>query len=258
MHRPRSFPRTRRAIASLELVLVLPFVLAMAGMLLVFARADVNKVAAATATRQQTWRNRPSADGGGALRLAQQPQRSEVSSAPKFALPVGKAIAGQIQPATSSNTVIGNTWNFAEVKFQPLPQNLQPHTDEIGKVASDLPDPAPDALKKSFKALLLFDPNSDHALMAAAALGQTGDVATKLAGELLHIVDLLNKLGEGLDIADWMLSAAEDTGIGGIIGGIGSLVGVDDPVGKLKDAIHQLKKAFDALDGLYRASQGRD
>ena len=59
MNRPR-----RRAIASLELVLVFPFLLTIVSALFLIGKADLMKVQAVIDARRQTWRNRPNAPSG--------------------------------------------------------------------------------------------------------------------------------------------------------------------------------------------------
>jgi hypothetical protein len=257
MHRHRSFRRPRRAIASLELVLVLPFLVAIVSILFVVAKADVVKLTAVTDARRQSWLNRTSENAKEELTPLQHPDRSEVVGAPQLPVSLGPALGRGVQQATSRTTVVANAWNYPTVPFQSLPQNLQPHADVLTKMASTQ---GVDASKAAyaFKALLVFDPGSDPVLKGAAFAGQTGKVATDLAGEVLHIVDLLNDLGKGINVADTLLDAAQKTGVGGIIDGIGGLFGVKNPVEKLQDAIHQIRDAIDALDGLYRASQGRE
>ena len=54
--------RIRRGIASLELVLVFPLLLAIVSVLFAIGQCDVAKVGTATDARRQTWAQRPKAD----------------------------------------------------------------------------------------------------------------------------------------------------------------------------------------------------
>src|SRR5579871_6645972 len=112
MRRPGTIATPRRGIASLELVLVFPFVLAIVATLFLIARADLAKVESATTARAQTWRGRDLAPTGQALQPWHNPQDSRVGSLPKLPVVAGMPFPGQTWEAVSGNTLIGNAWAY--------------------------------------------------------------------------------------------------------------------------------------------------
>src|SRR5262245_31193820 len=121
MNRPR-----RRAIASLELVLVFPFLLTIVSALFLIGKADLMKVQAVIDARRQTWRNRPNAPSGQLLRPWHNPQDSEISSLPQRAVTGGPPFSGQTFQAQSGNALIANPWASQAIPFPSLDQNLKP------------------------------------------------------------------------------------------------------------------------------------
>lgn len=125
----------RRGIASLELVLVFPLLLAIVSVLFAIGQCDVAKVGTATDARRQTWAQRPKADPGSPLSLFQDPMVSKIDPLQQHSVSLGPVFSGRTQQAQSKNTLIANPWAFTAIKFSPLNQNnTVPHTTELSYV----------------------------------------------------------------------------------------------------------------------------
>jgi hypothetical protein len=136
--------RVRRAMASLELVLVFPMLMGIVSVLFVIAQSDAAKVGMATAARRQTWAKRSQAPAGSPLSVSYDPMTSKIDSAPQNTVSLGPVFARRTLQAQSRNTLIANPWAFAAIPFPSLDQNVIPHTtvlssiEGIGVVASDI------------------------------------------------------------------------------------------------------------------------
>ncbi|HZV06363.1 MAG TPA: hypothetical protein VE999_14885 [Gemmataceae bacterium] len=238
MNRPR-----RRAIASLELVLVFPFLLSIVSALFLIARADVVKVRTATDARRQTWRNRPNAPSGQLLQPWHNPQDSEISSLPQRSVTGGPPFSGQTFQAQSRNALIANPWASQAIPFPSLDQNLKPHTSVLSLLGTQLAGASFDALSAAL------DPGTNPALVAASATGiSIGNPGILVAGAYLRFtvgaaldaaVDTLNAMWEALEVAT--LGFAGDT----------------DEGKKIQKALNELTEFLNCFDNLWDAANGR-
>lgn len=136
MRYPSATNRLRRGIASLELVLVFPMLLALVAILFAIAMSDVAKVQVTTKARQQTWAQRPSAPAGSPLDwVSQDPMASQIAPPQQQTVSLGPVYPGQTRQAQSKNTLVANPWASEAIPFPSLDKNMYPHTS----VLTDLP-----------------------------------------------------------------------------------------------------------------------
>jgi hypothetical protein len=241
MIRPR-----RRGIASLELVLVFPMVLAIAAALFLIGHADVAKLAAATAARRQTWQERAEAPAGQRLRPWHNPQDSQISSQPVQSVSMGPLFSGQTRQAQSGNTVIANTWAFEAIPFPPLKKNMLPHTSVLALIGTDVST----AIFQGFQ--LLFDPGLDFGgnpvLQAARITGIGENVVVKAAGYALEF-----SIGAAINVQISILNRLWDALEASTLG----FAGLTSEGKKIKKALNLLTTYLNCFHNLYEASQGR-
>lgn len=247
----------RRAVASLELVLVFPLLLILASMLIVVARAGIAKLGTVAQTRQQTWHNGDQKKTANPLSPVQDLQGSQANSAPQVPVALGPGFNGQPpQQATSKNAVIGDTWGYSSVPFASLQPNCQPHTDVLDLFIDDVVPPG--VVSAAFTPLSFFNP-TNPAVTAGADIMSIGNLAVRIAGEVLDGGGLVGDAFKAADTAaQAALDAAQATPVGGIINGISSLFGGGDGlIDQLKDDIDKITKALDVFDKLNRAAHGQ-
>jgi hypothetical protein len=240
-HAPVTCPR-RRGIASLELVLVFPFVLTIVAALFLIAKLDVAKVQAATDARQQTWGQRGNAPAGQTLRPWHNPQDSQVSSLPQRAVVAGPPFSGQTFQARSGNTLIANAWDSPSVPFPSLSQDLKPHTNVLSMIATSIAMPSFDLLAASL------DPGTNPVLIAASVSGQGENYVVLGAGYYLkYTVGLAMDIQ--MDILNGMWDALQAATFG--------FAGHTSEGKKIKKALNELAEFINCFDNLFEAANGR-
>jgi hypothetical protein len=241
MIRPR-----RRGIASLELVLVFPMVLAIAAALFLIGRADVAKLAVATVARRQTWQERAQAPAGHRLRPWHNPLDSKISSQPVQSLSMGPLFSGQTRQAQSGNTLIANTWDFQAIPFPSLKKNMLPHTSVLALIGTDVST----AIFRGFQAL--FDPGLDFGgnpvLQTARVTGIGENVVVKAAGYALEF-----SVGAAINLQIGILNRMWDALEASTLG----FAGLTSEGKKIKKALALLTTYLNCFHNLYEASQGR-
>jgi hypothetical protein len=242
MRRPRTIHTARRGIASLELVLVFPFILAIVATLFLIGRADLAKVEAATSARAQTWRQRDQAPTGQALQPWHNPQDSQVSSLPQQPVLSGPPFAGQTWQARSGNSVIGNPWDYQGVPFPSLANNLRTHTSVFSLIASNVATPGLDAISAAM------DPGTNPLLITAAATGIGENYVVQGAGIYLKYT-----AGIAIDIQMGALNLMWDALEAATFG----FAGDTDEGKKIQKALNQLTEFLNCFDNLYEAAYGR-
>ena len=153
MRLPPRAGRSRRAIASLEFVLVFPFLLILVSVLFIVGRADVAKVQAVTGTRNQTWANRPGPSGS-PLIWPHNPMNPPLSLPATQPVSLAPVISRQPGQAQSQVTLVANPWAFQSVPFPSASDQAIPHTS----VLKMLPSPAGAALAATCQAMALSYP----------------------------------------------------------------------------------------------------
>ena len=194
MRRAPTLRLPRRGMASLELVLVFPMLLAIVAALFLIGQADVAKLAAATKARQQTWKGRTTAPTGpDMLRPWHDPQGSKFPAASQalqsVQISAGPIFRGQNLQGLSANTIVANTWantpGAQGIPFPSLQKNMVPHTDALGLIGTQ------DVTQGVFAGFqLAFDPGMDSGgnplLQAARGTGIGLNVGVKIAGAALE------------------------------------------------------------------------
>lgn len=168
--------RNRRGIASLEFVLVFPFLLILVSVLFIVGRADVAKVQTVTGTRNQTWANRPGPKGS-PLNWPHNPMDSQLSRTATQPVSLAPVIARQTQQAQSQVTLVANPWAFQSVPFPSANEHVLPHTS----VLSMLPSPAGPVLANTLVGLDQGLPDGPALSMAASLIGSTVNPSLLLA-----------------------------------------------------------------------------
>jgi hypothetical protein len=238
MIRPR-----RRGIASLELVLVFPMLLALVAGLFLIGRADLAKVAAATAARRQTWQERAQASPGpDLLRPWHNPLDSQVSSLPVQSASMGPLFPGQTLRASSGDTLVANPWAFQAIPFPPLDKNMRPHTSVLALLGTDVSTAMFDGLAAAF------DPGTNPVLVAANDAGIGANVGVKAAGYTLEFT-----FGAAINVQIQILNRMWDALEASTLG----LAGLTSDGKKIKKALDYLTSYLNCFHNLYEASQGR-
>jgi hypothetical protein len=231
MNRPR-----RRGIASLELVLVFPMLLAIVCGLFLIARADTTKVAAATKARQKTWQDRAQAPAGQPLRPWSDPKDSKIGSV-QTVQPgnMGPLFPGRNLKAQSGNTLIANPWASDAINFPSLDQNLRPHTTVFALISGEAPTWV-------FQVMRAFDPGSIKGVTGLFA--DIGNTAVLAAGFYLEVT-----AGAPIRVQLAILQGMWDA-----LGWLAKLTGKGDDI---EDAINKIVNALNCFDNLYQAAQGK-
>lgn len=194
----------RPGIATLEFVLVFPFLCAMVAGIFLVARADVHKTSVVTAARNEAWKKRPNANPGEILKLLNDPMKSEVSGEKTSDVPKPKSslFAGPKFVAQGKNLSVGRTWDRKDLPFNPGRPHLDPHRDELTLLANNIP-----ALGSIVNAgLTMFSismsPERNPVMIAAAIAGKIANALVKVAGITLHLLSApLNIVLDLLEIA---------------------------------------------------------
>ncbi len=130
----------RRGIASLELVLVFPFLLSLVAGLFVIAWADVVKVGTTTAARNQAWQQRPQTTVGQPLGWQPKPLDGQINTGATNNVPLGPLYRGQVLQANSRNSLIANTWSNPTISFSSVGQTIKPHASVIDDILPGVGD----------------------------------------------------------------------------------------------------------------------
>jgi hypothetical protein len=238
---PMNLPR-RRAIASLELVLVFPALLTIVSALFLIGRSDVMKLQTVIDARHQTWQKRANAPSGQLLQPWHKPEDSEVNSLPQRPITSGAPFSGRTFQARSGNTLIANPWAYQAIPFPSLDQNLKPHTSVLSLIGSQLAGVSFDALSAAL------DPGTNPVLIAASATGQVENGVVYAAGAYLRFtvgaaldaaMSFLNDLWDALDAATF--GFAGDTSEGK----------------KIQKALKMITQFLNCFDNLWDAANGR-
>lgn len=243
--------RRRRAMASLEYVMVFPFLLGIVCMLYAVARADISRLGAVTVSRRNTWLKADQTKDDNPLAPMQNLQKTQVGQPAPVPVSLGPLLfGGQVQQATSKTTTVADTWGFSTVKFASLPQNCQPHTDVVGRIGSNFVPP--DMMSAAFTSLRVFDP-TNPAIQAWAPFMSFANLLVQGAGEYLDagglVGDFFNAAKNALDAA---IRAAEHTPLGKVIN-----VVTGEGIDKLKHLLHKVINALDVFHKLNLAAHGQ-
>jgi hypothetical protein len=173
-------PDLRPAIATLEMVMVLPLLLMLMAGLFLMGRAAVRKETAATSARALTWAQVPNAAPGAILQLNHDPMASAVSATGSQIVDLRGMFNGATLQANSRGTVLGRPWDVQDLPFAPGQGNLNPHQQELIQAASNV-NGAAQTLSAGLATFRLgLDPNSNPVLIAASVAGQMANPQLKL------------------------------------------------------------------------------
>jgi hypothetical protein len=229
----------RRGIASLEFVLVLPFLLALTAGLFILGMGAEHKGHSIVAARHDAWRNRAQAPPGRVLQLGADPLASKVQVVHQENYTPAFVIRTNFT-AESRNGVVGNPWDSHAIPFAPAQGNFTPHLDPLSKIVANIPVPNPVILVVQTFAKLMNLPDS-QLIRALAPLNRIAKVGLVLAAAFLQT---LIPVIEGAKLA---AEIALDS-IGLFAWGLRS---------KLHRAIDLFNQALDAVHNLWEAAHGR-
>jgi hypothetical protein len=170
----------RHAIATLEMVMVLPLLLMLSAGLFLMGRAIVRKETAATTARQQTWAQLPNAAPGDILQINHAPMASAVTATANQQVDLRGMFNGATLQARSTGTVLGRPWDTQDVPLAPGQGNLTPHKQELDQVARNIQGVAQglgaglDAFRQGL------DPATNPVLLSAAVAGRTSNPLLQL------------------------------------------------------------------------------
>ena len=128
----------RSGIATLEFIFVFPILLSIVAAIILIARADVHKIAVATAARNDAWQKRPDANPGDVLKLLNDPAQSEITGRSRSVVPRSSIFAGEFT-ADGRTTATGRPWDRKDLRFRPGQLHLVPHEAELALIVDSVP-----------------------------------------------------------------------------------------------------------------------
>jgi hypothetical protein len=230
----------RPGIASLEFVLVLPFLLALVAGLFILGMGAEHKGHTIVAARHDAWRNRPQAAPGQTLQVWADPMASKVQATIRESYTPPMVLRTTFW-AESRNSLVANPWDFHAIPFAPGQGAFTPHLDPLAKIAANIPIPTPlIPLLRTYAALMNL-PASPY-IEPLRWISQRLNNAVWVAGQWLRwtLLPQLELAKYGAEAALWSVGWWQWWLI--------------DP---LNDAIDLFNWAIDTVRNLYEASQGR-
>jgi hypothetical protein len=180
-------PARRCGIATLEIVLVFPMLLALVAAIFLVGRADATKSLTATRARDEAWKKRPTADPGEVLRLLNDPIVSAVATEEIRAVSPGPLFRGTNFQARTRAEVTGRPWDRRDIPFDPGRATFDPHREELGRIADNLPL-LRTLLNLELMLYWLLAPDRNPGLGAIAVVGKVANVLVRVAGIILKLV----------------------------------------------------------------------
>lgn len=238
----------RHGIATLELVLVFPLLLALVAAIFLVARADTARTFTPTKARNEAWKKRPQADPGDVLKVGHDPIRSGVDGSAEAGVKVLPPYGRTTLTARSGATATAHTWDSRAVPFAPGRKWLAPHTDEYGMIAGNVPilGGASRYLLLTFRAFFWIPVE-----VVAPIVGPILNGLTIAAGYILYGTEQLfyYSIKLPLDIAITIEEIAETPG---------RYIWGDSPwLSFMKDVRRVVEISMNVFHNLYDASQGR-
>jgi hypothetical protein len=229
-------PARRPGIASLEMVLVFPLLLALVAGVFLIARADAAKTFTATRARAEAWNRRADANPGDPLVLGTDPGRSAVDGSGSAGVKPGPLFPTANFRARSANTATGNTWASPTVRFAPQPP-MVPHMEEFNQMAKSI-----GSLGRGVDPRSLFSALNPGQIASGSGAGDVADRVRDLLAERQRIRDRMNVVNGLIDqLRSLRIPSPAD------------LLRLDRLLDELKD----LKDAGAKLDEALRLLQGR-
>lgn len=179
---------SRRAIAPLELVLVLPLLLMLCAGLFLMGRAVVRKETAITTARARTWEQLPNAAPGDVLQLNHDPLASVVTGLGSERVELRGMFNGATLTAQSKGAVLGRPWDNQDIAFVQGQGPFVPHLKELGQILKNL-QLAGQLSEAALASIRLgMDPDSNPVSKLAAQSGEVALLALKVGATFLKIV----------------------------------------------------------------------
>ncbi len=236
----------RTGIATLEFIFVFPILLSIVAAIILIARADVHKIAVATAARNDAWQKRPDANPGDVLKLLNDPAQSEITGRSRSVVPRSSIFAGEFT-ADGRNIATGRPWDRKDLRFRPGQLHLVPHEAELALIVDNVPGLG--AFLSTGMTLLtaVMSPDRNFVMQTAAAVGRIANVAIRAAGIALYL--LSRPLGAVLDVFEFAIDLLD-------------LIpfpsrSVRRMIRYLKNVVRLIRYGLDVFDNLYQASKGR-
>lgn len=175
----------RRAVATIEFVMVFPLLVFLVAALFLIARASIAKESAASGARYKAWAARPSAEPGQIYRVNHEPSDSRVSGQHRVTVLPGPLFRNERFTADSVGFAIDRTWDHRDVPFDRL-GDFKLHERPFKPIAQNIPGGSGVVTLASGLALLM-NPQPNPLLIAARALGRAGNIAIRGAAIVLQI-----------------------------------------------------------------------
>jgi hypothetical protein len=233
----------RAGIATLELLMVLPMLVALVAAIFLLGRAAERKTSSATEARQRAWARRPQAPPGDVLQLLNDPLASEVKDQHVERVPPGPLFRGANFTAESRNHTIARTWDYRLVPFPAGQPGMQPHLDELRKALDNVPMLGGAVVLAVQVFGWTLNPERNVALVVIAALGPAQNIVVQIAGWTLKY--LMSPIVEAARIVVEILKAIAEMSF---------QFGLARKLGRIANL---MTLGLEAFDNLYEASRGR-
>lgn len=236
----------RVGIATLEFIFVFPILLSIVAAIILMARADVHKIAVATAARNDAWKKRTDANPGQILKLLNDPLQSEVTGKSKSVVPRSSIFAEKFT-ADGQNLATGRPWDRKDLKFKSGQLHLVPHEAELTFIVDNVPGLG--AFISSGMTLLtaVMSPERNFVMTTAAAVGKVANVIIRAAGIALYL--LSKPLGAVLDVFEFAIDILDMIPF--------PSKSVKRMIKYLKNVVRMIRYGLDVFNNLYQASKGR-
>ena len=236
---------TRRGMASLELVLVAPFLLALTTGLFLAGRSAIAKAATATQARHDGFLSRETVNPGQPFSLpGTAATAGEASAEIERSVAAGYMLRHTRFAARSQNRVIGQPWDNRVINFDPTGKAVGPHTTELGQMLASLPAVGGVSAAAIDGFAFAFNPVDNPGLAAIALAGRTANPAIIAVGLAMHVAAEAMK-GPQYRAIEVARDVADFFELEPVVQAIDAVLMVYNPL-------------IDALENLYFASQGKE
>jgi hypothetical protein len=237
--------RSRRGMASLELVLVAPFLLALVTGLFLAGRSAIAKAGTATQARHDAFRNRETVSPGkpfGWAGLADTP--GEASATVERPVSSGYMLRQTRFAARTEARVVGQPWDHRAIRYDPTGKAVGPHTKELGQMLTSLPGVGGVSAAAIDGFALAFNPVDNPGLAAIATAGRVANPGIVAVGIAMHLAAEAMK-GPQYRAIELARDVADFFELEPVVQAIDAVLMVYNPL-------------IDACENLYFASQGKE
>ncbi|HVK10374.1 MAG TPA: hypothetical protein VM597_16525 [Gemmataceae bacterium] len=236
---------SRRGMASLELVLVAPFLLALVTGLFLAGRAAIAKAGTATQARHDAFRNRETVSPGkpfGWAGLADTP--GEATATVERPVASGYMLRRTRFAARTEARVVGQPWDHRAIRYEPTGKAVGPHTRELGQMLANIPGVGGVTATAIDGFALAFNPVDNPGLAAIAAVGRAANPGIVAVGVAMHLAAEAMK-GPQYRAIEAVRDVADFFDLEPVVQAIDLVLMVYNPL-------------IDACENLYFASQGKE